>query len=332
MTAAPLLEARKLSVDFVTREGMVRAVSEVDLDLAPGETLAIVGESGSGKSQMLMSMLGLMARNARVSGSAKFKGEELLTASEERLNEIRGSSISLVFQDPMTSLNPYLSIGLQLMEPLLVHKGVDRAAAAARAVEMLKSVHITEPERRMEQYPHQLSGGMRQRVAIAMALICKPEILIADEPTTALDVTVQAQVLSLLREIREQFHTAIILVTHDLGVIAELGDRVNVMYAGKIVERGSVDDIFYHCRHPYAEALERSIPQFTKIRPKRLKAISGNPPNPLHLPPGCAFHPRCPYRLEECDKRVPSLETVGPDHAKACFYEGPLGMAEELSA
>jgi oligopeptide/dipeptide ABC transporter ATP-binding protein len=197
---------------------------------------------------------------------------------------------------------------------------------------MLKAVHITEPERRMRQYPHELSGGMRQRVAIAMALICRPEILIADEPTTALDVTVQAQVLSLLREIREQFGTAIILVTHDLGVIAELGDRVNVMYAGKIVERGSVDDIFYNCRHPYTEALERSIPQFTKVRPARLTAISGNPPNPLHLPPGCAFAPRCPYRLDICDKSVPPLETVSPNHAKACFYEGPLGTAAELSA
>ena len=332
MADAPLLEARKLSVEFATREGEVRAVSEVDLDLAAGETLAIVGESGSGKTQMLLSMLGLVARNARVSGSARFKGEELLTASEARLNQIRGSGIGLVFQDPMTSLNPYLSIGLQLTEPLRVHKAVDRASAAVQAIEMLKAVHITEPERRMRQYPHELSGGMRQRVAIAMALICRPEILIADEPTTALDVTVQAQVLSLLREIREQFGTAIILVTHDLGVIAELGDRVNVMYAGKIVERGSVEDIFYRCRHPYTEALERSIPQFTEVRPERLTAIAGNPPNPAHLPPGCAFAPRCPYRLEICDQSVPPLESVSPNHAKACFYEGPLKMAAELHA
>ena len=332
MTGAPLLEARKLSVDFTTREGVVRAVSEVDVDLATGETLAIVGESGSGKSQMLLSMLGLVARNARVTGSARFKGEELLSASENRLNEIRGSSIGLVFQDPMTSLNPYVSIGLQLTEPVRIHKGANRAVAAAQAVEMLKAVHITEPERRMQQYPHQLSGGMRQRVAIAMALICGPEILIADEPTTALDVTVQAQVLSLLREIRERFGTAVILVTHDLGVIAELADRVNVMYAGKIVERGSVEDIFYNCRHPYTEALQRSIPQFTEARPARLTAISGNPPNPVRLPPGCAFAPRCPYRLDICDQSVPPLESVSPNHAKACFYEGPLGTAAELSA
>jgi oligopeptide transport system ATP-binding protein len=332
MSDAPLLEARKLSVEFVTQEGIVRAVSEVDLDLAAGETLAIVGESGSGKSQMLLSILGLVAGNARVTGSARFKGEELLSISEARLNQIRGSGIGLVFQDPMTSLNPYLSIGLQLTEPLRIHKGTGRAEAAAQAIEMLKAVHITEPERRMQQYPHQLSGGMRQRVAIAMALICRPEILIADEPTTALDVTVQAQVLALLREIRERFGTAIILVTHDLGVIAELADRVNVMYAGKIVERGPVEDIFYHCRHPYTEALERSIPQFTEIRPERLAAIAGNPPNPVHLPPGCAFAPRCPYRLEICDKIVPPLETVSPNHAKACFYEGPLGRIVELSA
>jgi len=332
MSDAPLLEVRKLTVDFTTHEGIVHAVSEVDLDLSAGETLAIVGESGSGKSQMLLSTLGLTARNARVSGSVRFQGQELLSASEKRLSQIRGLEIGLVFQDPMTSLNPYLSVGTQLTEPLRVHKGVGRRDAAAQAVEMLKAVHLTEPERRMRQYPHQLSGGMRQRVAIAMALICQPKILIADEPTTALDVTVQAQVLSLLREVRQQFRTAVVLVTHDLGVIAELSDRVNVMYAGKIVERGSVDDIFYNCRHPYTEALERSIPQFTQIRPDRLTAISGNPPNPLHLPPGCAFHPRCPYRLDVCDKKIPILETVSPGHAKACFYEGQLGMATELSA
>jgi oligopeptide transport system ATP-binding protein len=329
---ASLLEARKLSVEFDTQEGVVHAVSEVDLDLAASETLAVVGESGSGKSQMLLSILGLVAGNARVTGSARFKGEELVSAPEKRLNQIRGSGIGIVFQDPMTSLNPYLSIGLQLTEPLRLHKNADRATAMAQAIEMLKAVHITEPERRMEQYPHQLSGGMRQRVAIAMALICRPEILIADEPTTALDVTVQAQVLSLLREIRERFGTAVILVTHDLGVIAELADRVNVMYAGKIVERGSVEDIFYRCRHPYTEALERSIPQFTEIRPARLDAIAGNPPNPAHLPPGCAFAPRCPYRLDICDQSVPPLESVAPNHAKACFYEGPLRSVTESAA
>lgn len=332
MPGAPLLEARGLTVEFATREGVVRAVSDVDLDLAPGESLAVVGESGSGKSQMLLSMLGLVAGNAHVTGSARFKGEELLSAPESRLNQIRGSGIGIVFQDPMTSLNPYLSIGLQLTEPLRLHKGTDRASAISQAIEMLKAVHITEPERRMQQYPHQLSGGMRQRVAIAMALICRPEILIADEPTTALDVTVQAQVLSLLREIRERFGTAVILVTHDLGVIAELADRVNVMYAGRIVETGSVEDIFYNCRHPYTEALKQSIPQLTEIRPARLAAIAGNPPNPVHLPPGCAFAPRCPYRLDCCDKSVPPLEPVAPQHAKACFYEGQLRTAGELSA
>jgi oligopeptide transport system ATP-binding protein len=330
MPVTPLLEARALSVEFDTREGTVRAVSEVNLDLAAGETLAIVGESGSGKSQMLLSILGLMARNARVTGSAKFKGEELVGAPESRLNQIRGDSIGFVFQDPMTSLNPYLSIGLQLTEPLRIHKGADRKSAAAQAIEMLKAVDITEPERRMQQYPHQLSGGMRQRVAIAMALVCRPEILIADEPTTALDVTVQAQVLSLLREIRKRFGTAVILVTHDLGVIAELADNVNVMYAGRVVERGSVQDIFYHCRHPYTEALQRSIPQLTEIRPARLAAIAGNPPNPVRLPPGCAFAPRCLYRLESCDKSVPPLELVEGIHVKACFYEGSLGKTMEL--
>jgi oligopeptide transport system ATP-binding protein len=330
MAGDPLLQVRDLSVEFSTREGVVRAVSHVDFDLGAGETLAIVGESGSGKSQMLLSLLGLTAQNARVAGSALFKGEDLLGATPGRINQIRGADVGYVFQDPMTSLNPYLTIGLQLMEPLTVHRNVNRATAATRAIEMLQAVDITEPERRMQQYPHELSGGMRQRVAIAMALICRPEILIADEPTTALDVTVQAQVLALLREIRERFGTAIILVTHDLGVIAELADRVNVMYAGRIVETGLVDDIFYRCRHPYTEALERSIPQMSEVRADRLVAIEGNPPNPLRLPPGCAFAPRCRYRLECCDKSVPPLEAAGGEHRKACFYEGALEVTAEL--
>jgi len=330
MAGDPLLQVRDLSVEFFTREGVVRAVSHVDFDLGAGETLAIVGESGSGKSQMLLSLLGLTAGNASVTGSAQLRGFEFVGATAGRLNQIRGAEIGYVFQDPMTSLNPYLTVGLQLTEPLTIHRKLDRATAASQAIKMLQAVHITEPEQRMKQYPHQLSGGMRQRVAIAMALICRPEILIADEPTTALDVTVQAQVLTLLREIRERFGTAIILVTHDLGVIAELADRVNVMYAGKIVETGLVDDIFYRCRHPYTEALERSIPQMSEVRPERLVAIDGNPPSPLRLPPGCAFAPRCKYRLELCDKSVPPLESVGGEHLKACFYEGALDLAGEF--
>jgi oligopeptide transport system ATP-binding protein len=337
-----LLQARGLNVEFTTHDGLVRAVTDVDLDLNEGEVLALVGESGSGKSQTLLSMLGLVARNARVRGSVQFHGEELIGAPERRLNQIRGHHVGVVFQDPMTSLNPYLPIGLQLTEPLRIHKGVDRETAAARAVEMLRAVHITEPEQRLRQYPHQLSGGMRQRAAIAMALICEPEILIADEPTTALDVTIQAQVLALLREVRERFGTAVILVTHDLGVIAEVADRVNVMYAGRIVESGPAEDIFYHCRHPYTEALQRSIPRLEEARPERLSAIAGNPPNLSRLPSGCAFHPRCPYRLECCDKSVPPLERAGEshwtasplerageNHWKACFYDGPLEQEPE---
>jgi oligopeptide transport system ATP-binding protein len=331
-SAAPLLQVSDLSVQFSTRDGLVRAVSNVDLHLDAGETLAIVGESGSGKSQLLLAILGLAARNARVTGSVRFKAEDLLAAPESRLNEIRGADIGFIFQDPMTSLNPYLTIGLQLTEPLRIHRQADRATSTQQAISMLKAVNITEPERRMSQYPHELSGGMRQRVAIAMALICRPAILIADEPTTALDVTVQAQVLSLLREIREQFETSLILVTHDLGVIAELADRVNVMYAGRIVETGPIDDIFYRCRHPYTEALKGSIPQLTEIRPRRLLTIPGNPPNPLHLPSGCAFAPRCRYRLECCDKSVPPLEAVSESHRKACFYEGPLDADLERPA
>jgi len=326
MAPATLLEARQLTVEFTTRGRVVHAVTEVDLDLAQGEVLAIVGESGSGKSQMLLSMLGLTAPNSRVKGSVRFDGQELLGAPEKRLNQIRARKIGYVFQDPMTSLNPYLSIGLQLAEPLRIHKKLGKAAAAAQAVEMLRAVHISEPEQRMRQYPHQLSGGMRQRVAIAMALVCGPEILIADEPTTALDVTVQAQVLSLLREARERLGTAVILVTHDLGVIAELADRVNVMYAGRIVEKGTVEDIFYRRRHPYTEALENSIPDLSDSRATPLVAIEGNPPDLSAVPAGCAFHPRCPYRLAMCDQAVPPLEAVDENHSKACFYQGELGL------
>jgi oligopeptide transport system ATP-binding protein len=329
--SSSLLDARNLTVEFTTRGKIVHAVTEVDLDLNAGEVLAVVGESGSGKSQMLLSMLGLTAPNSRVTGSVRLGGQELLGAPERQLNQVRARRVGYVFQDPMTSLNPYLSIGLQLTEPLQVHKGLAKAAAAAQAVDMLKAVHISEPERRMRQYPHELSGGMRQRVAIAMALICGPEILIADEPTTALDVTVQAQVLSLLREVRERLGTAVILVTHDLGVIAELADRVNVMYAGRIVEKGTVDDIFYHRRHPYTEALENSIPDLSEGRSARLVAIEGNPPDLSDVPPGCAFHPRCPYRLGMCDQGVPPLERVSGNHLKACFYEGDLGRAQKAA-
>lgn len=323
--ASLLLEARNLTVEFTTRGRIVHAVTDADLNLSAGEVLAVVGESGSGKSQMLLSMLGLTARNSKVSGSVRLDGEELIGASESRLNRIRARRIGYVFQDPMTSLNPYLSIGVQLTEPLQIHKRLGKSEAVAQAVEMLRAVHISEPERRMRQYPHELSGGMRQRVAIAMALVCGPEILIADEPTTALDVTVQAQILSLLREVRERLGTAVILVTHDLGVIAELADRVNVMYAGRMVEKGTVDDIFYRRRHPYTEALENSIPRLSDARSARLTAIEGNPPDLSDVPPGCAFHPRCPYRLGICELAVPALEHVSGQHYKACYYQGELG-------
>jgi oligopeptide transport system ATP-binding protein len=327
---APLLVARQLRVEFRSHGRVIHAVSDVDLELSAGEVLAVVGESGSGKSQMLLAMFGLTARNARVTGGVTFEGEQLIGAAERRLNQIRGDRIGFVFQDPMTSLNPYLSIGVQLMEPLRVHKGVDKSAAVRQAVDMLKAVHLSEPERRMEQFPHQLSGGMRQRIAIAMALICGPKILIADEPTTALDVTIQAQVLGLLREVRERFGTAVILVTHDLGIIAELADRVEVMYAGRIVEKGTAEDLFYGCRHPYTEALQRSVPTLEGDRTERLVAIEGNPPDLSRLPPGCAFAPRCQYRLENCDKVVPPLEPVGGIHAKACIYEGKLKHETEV--
>jgi oligopeptide transport system ATP-binding protein len=243
----------------------------------------------------------------------------------EGLNRIRGEHISMIFQDPMTALNPYLTVAQQITEVVRTHKGLDRRTAERRALEMLEAVHITEPARRLRQYPHELSGGMRQRVMIAMALIAEPEILLADEPSTALDVTVQAQILSLLKELRARTGTAVVLVTHDLGVIAEVADRVCVMYAGRLVEQASVQELFEHPRHPYTEALQRSIPRLDRPLAPRLATIGGNPPNPADRAPGCPFAPRCLYRMNVCDTAPPPLTPVASDHLKACYYEGALG-------
>jgi oligopeptide/dipeptide ABC transporter ATP-binding protein len=322
---AALIAIRDLHVTYRTPTGTLNAVDGVNVDLAPGEFLGVVGESGSGKTQLLLAMLGLNAPGARLTGSIRFRGQELVGAGERTLRALRGARIAMIFQDPMTALNPYLTIGTQLTEGLRHHQGASRAAARRRALELLEAVHIPEPERRFAQHPHELSGGMRQRIVIAMALICEPDVLLADEPTTALDVTVQAQILALLRELRSRTRAAIVLVTHDLGVIAEVADRVLVMYAGRVVEQADVQRLFTDARHPYTEGLRRSIVPLTGPLPARLPSIGGNPPNPAALPPGCAFAPRCNYAFERCRATPPLLEPVAVGHASACYYDGPLG-------
>jgi oligopeptide/dipeptide ABC transporter ATP-binding protein len=324
--AAALLAVRDLRVSYGTAAGALHAVNGVNLDLAPGEFLGVVGESGSGKSQLLLALLGLNAPGARVAGSIRYRGQELVGAGHRTLEGVRGARIAMIFQDPMTALNPYLTIGTQLTEGLRHHQGVSRVAARRRARELLGAVHIAEPERRMAQHPHELSGGMRQRIVIAMALICEPDILLADEPTTALDVTVQAQILALLRELRTRTRAAIVLVTHDLGVIAETADRVLVMYAGRVVEQGGVQRLFKQARHPYTEALQRSIVPLQGPLPSRLPSIGGNPPNPTAMPRGCAYAPRCAYAFERCATAPPPLEPAAPGQLCACYYAGPLGV------
>jgi len=332
MTADTLLEVRDLSVRFATPDGDVQAVSDIGFDVRDGEFLGIVGESGSGKSQCLLSLTGLLAKNGRASGSVRYRGQELLNAPTATLQAVRGRRIGMVFQDPMTALNPHLTIGHQLTEGLRHHLQLGRAAAVRRAVEILKAVQLTDAQRRLSQYPHELSGGMRQRVMIAMALVCEPDLILADEPTTALDVTVQAQILMLLRDLRSRFGTAVILVTHDLGVLAQVADRVAVMYAGRMVETGTLDDVFHHPRHPYTEGLQRAIPRLQEARSARLPTIPGAPPNLSRLPPGCAFAPRCRYHMRRCDTAIPPLESVGETHRKACYHDGPLDRVAETAA
>jgi oligopeptide transport system ATP-binding protein len=317
----PLLAVEGLETVFATPDGEVRAVNGVGFAIAGGEALGIVGESGSGKSQIFMSIMGLLAANGRATGSVRFRGQEMLNLPPERLNRIRGEKIAMIFQDPMTSLNPYLTVRRQMTEVLVTHKGMSEAAATEAAIAMLDRVQIPDARRRVALYPHEFSGGMRQRAMIAMALLCEPELLIADEPTTALDVTVQAQILELIREIRRDGNTAIILITHDLGVVAGLCDRVLVMYAGRVVEAGTVRDIFYRPQHPYTAGLLRSMPRLDERDHGRLQTIAGQPPNLQRLPPGCAFQERCEHRFEPCLSDRPPLRPVGGDHAKACHLE-----------
>jgi peptide/nickel transport system ATP-binding protein len=318
----PLLDVRELSVRFDTDEGTVHAVDRMSLTLEPRQVLGIVGESGCGKSVTALSILGLLPKTATVTGSVNFDGTELLGASRSDLRKIRGRQISFVFQEPMTSLNPVFRIGRQIDEVVQEHMNVSKRGARARALELLDLVHIPDPSRRVDEYPHQLSGGMRQRVMIAMALACDPKILIADEPTTALDVTIQAGILDLLREVRERLGTAIILITHNLGVVADLADRVVVMYAGRKAEEAPVRELFAHPQHPYTIGLLGAVPRAGAARNGRLQEIPGRVPSLSELPGHCAFADRCPRADEQSWSEVPQLREVRHDHAVACFHPG----------
>ena len=317
-----LLEVHNLQTHFPTRAGLVKAVDGVSFTIGEGELLGLVGESGCGKSITALSVMRLISPPGKiVGGSIKFKGEELTTTSDERLREIRGDDIAMIFQDPMTSLNPVYTVGEQIAEAIRLHRKLDRKRAWAAAVAAMKEVSIPSPDRRASDYPHQLSGGMRQRVMIAMALACDPELLIADEPTTALDVTIQAQILELLNELRISRKLAVLLITHDLGVVAEVADRVCVMYTGKIVEESGVEEIFANPKHPYTQGLLKSVPKLTEIgslKAERLKTIEGTVPSPTNLPVGCHFAPRCEYRLEICTQGEIPLTNLANDVKVRC--------------
>ncbi len=318
-----LIEVNNLSVRFQTPDGLVTAVNDISFSLERGQTLGIVGESGSGKSQTVLAMMGLLAINGTAGGQARFDGQDLLTLPDAELNRIRGNRVAMIFQDPMTSLNPYLTVERQMTEVLEFHKGLTHAAARARAVQALDAVKIPEAERRLGMYPHEFSGGMRQRVMIAMALLCEPSVLIADEPTTALDVTVQAQIIALMRELQHDFGTAIVVITHDLGVVAGLCDEVMVLYGGRVMEQGSADSIFYQPSHPYTVGLLGALPRIDQGE-QALVAIPGAPPNMAHLPPGCPFSERCALAEARCVQLRPVLsadQTPGSGHGtvlRAC--------------
>jgi peptide/nickel transport system ATP-binding protein len=318
-----LLEVEDLKVHFQTDDGIVKAVDGVSYTVESGQALGIVGESGSGKSVSSLTVMGLTRffKSARISGSVRFNGQDLLTASDEDMRRIRGNEISMIFQDPLSSLHPFYRIGKQMVEAIQSHRDVSKAQALDRSVEMLGLVGIPEPRKRVDSYPHEFSGGMRQRVMIAMALANDPKLLIADEPTTALDVTVQAQILDLIQRLQSELDTAIVMITHDLGVVAEVTDEIAVMYAGEIVEKAPKDMIFASPEHPYTWGLLRSIPRLDLPRGEALVPISGRPPSLITLPGGCSFHPRCPYVREAHRTRHPELETVGgeSDHSVRCL-------------
>jgi oligopeptide transport system ATP-binding protein len=326
LMGAPLLSVRNLSTEFRTERGTLKAVDDVSFDLAAGETLAIVGESGSGKSVTAMSMLRLIPTPpGRISsGEVVFNGVDLLKLDDHEIRDIRGNRIAMIFQEPMSSLNPSLTVGLQIAEPINIHRKTPWAAAMQKAVELLAKVRISDGRSRLSSYPHQYSGGMRQRVMIAMALACQPQLIIADEPTTALDVTVQAQILALLKELTREANSAMILITHDLGVVARYADRVVVMYGGRIVEAAPARDLYKHPRHPYTRGLMASVPRLDGDTERPLVPIDGQPPDLAALPPGCAFAPRCRYAQDICRAERPPLVESKPGHYSACFFHDRL--------
>ncbi|WP_294496816.1 ABC transporter ATP-binding protein [uncultured Gemmiger sp.] len=318
-----LLEVKNLHTFFKTKKGIVKAVNDVTYSLDAGKTLGIVGESGSGKSVSAMSIIKLLDGNGWIdSGSVTFNGRDILNCTDKEMYHIRGNEISVIFQEPMTSLNPVFTVERQIGEVLTIHQNMSKKEARAKAVSLLADVKIPNPERVAKQYPFQLSGGMRQRVMIAMALACRPKLLIADEPTTALDVTIQAQILKLMNDLKRQMGTSILFITHDLGVIHEMADEVAVMYCGQIVEKADAHEIFHKSvySHPYTEGLMISIPRLNTPKGKRLDAIPGAVPNPLYLPKGCKFAPRCKYCTQKCLEEEPALTEVGPNHLVRCFY------------
>ena len=325
---SPLLSVRHLSTEFRTERGTVKAVDDVSFDVAAGETLAIVGESGSGKSVTAMSILRLIPHppGRIVSGEVVFDGQDLLKLDERRMRAIRGDRIAMIFQEPMSSLNPSLTVGLQIAEPINLHRRMPWAAALDKAAELLERVRMSDARSRVKAYPHQVSGGMRQRAMIAMALACQPQLVIADEPTTALDVTVQAQILALLKEVTRAANSALVLITHDLGVVARYADRVSVMYGGRVVEAGPARALYARPRHPYTIGLMASVPRLDQEAGARLVPIEGSPPDLAHLPPGCAFAPRCRHAADLCRRERPALVESEPGHLSACHFQAELGV------
>jgi peptide/nickel transport system ATP-binding protein len=324
-----LLDVRDLKVHFETADGVVKSVDGISFTVERGETLGVVGESGSGKSVTFLTIMQLITRkHAKIEGEILFNGRDVLKLPPDEMREIRGAGMAMVFQDPMTSLHPLFKVGFQIVEALRAHQDISKSDAHGQAIEMLRRVGISKPDERVDQYPHEYSGGMRQRAMIAMALALNPDLLIADEPTTALDVTVQAQILDLIDRLKEEFNAAVVIITHDLGVVAEHCDEINVMYAGKIAETGVARDIYYRAHHPYTWGLLQSIPRMDQDRTERLNPIRGLPPSLINVPPGCSFHPRCPYRFEPCDKEVPALLASDGHHASACHL--PLQEKERI--
>ncbi|MDN2566927.1 ABC transporter ATP-binding protein [Aquibium sp. A9E412] len=332
LDVTPLLSVDQLSTHYHTRRGVLRAVDRVSFDIRRGETVAIVGESGSGKSVTALSILRLVPNppGRIVGGRVMFEGQDLLALSDADMEHLRGNRIGMIFQEPMTSLNPTLTIGTQLTEGMVHHLRLTQSQADKRAAELLQSVGIAEPVGRLRQYPHQFSGGMRQRIMIAIALACDPALIIADEPTTALDVTIQAQILSVLKRLASENGTSVMMITHDLGVVARIADRVNVMYAGRLVEKGTARELYADPRHPYTRGLLASVPRMDAAEAERLTPIEGSPPDPARLPSGCAFHPRCPLAIDRCAADQPPLAPGGGAHSAACWVTMPEATAAVL--